>query len=388
MVSKNTRETKRNKNLKERGITLIALIVTIIVLLILAGISIQILMGDSGILKKVTDAATNTDIADYKEKLDLLGEDLLIDDTVKGKTSGFLDRYKEKIEGDKNFENSTVTKEDDDSLRVETEEGYVFKITEEGVEYLGEGDEATKPSHSEVPPLEKGKTLYADIDNDENHTPDAVIYADLSVGGSGKWGNDSNVTYSYAKETGTLKQYKVVNESYIGDFGEGKVIAPVSEKSGSNRYYAMALSDVDNHPHYWYYAAYTDKIEEYSNVAPTDFGKGITNTKTMIDAWKNKQYGLQNTGANSYPDMWGLSGVTSKYDSTSKWFVPSIGEWAAFADHFNITDTNYQNLGLKDFYWSSSLYSSDNAWIAYFFSGGSEPYSLTDTYYVRLSVTF
>ena len=49
------------KVLKQKnGITLIALVITIIVLLILAGISISMLSGDNGILQKATDAKTNT----------------------------------------------------------------------------------------------------------------------------------------------------------------------------------------------------------------------------------------------------------------------------------------------------------------------------------------
>ena len=42
---------KNKKVAEERGITLIALVVTLIVLLILAGVSISMLTGDNGILK-------------------------------------------------------------------------------------------------------------------------------------------------------------------------------------------------------------------------------------------------------------------------------------------------------------------------------------------------
>ena len=45
------------------GITLVALVVTIIVLLILAGISISMLSGDNSILSKAGDAATMTEVA-------------------------------------------------------------------------------------------------------------------------------------------------------------------------------------------------------------------------------------------------------------------------------------------------------------------------------------
>ncbi len=57
----------RNKN----GITLIVLVVTIIVLLILAGISIVMLYGDNGILRKVIKAKVETEKANELENLQL-----------------------------------------------------------------------------------------------------------------------------------------------------------------------------------------------------------------------------------------------------------------------------------------------------------------------------
>ena len=60
----------------KRGITLIALVITIIVLLILAGISISMLSGDNSILKKATDAKEMTDKAQVVEKarLDIMAK--------------------------------------------------------------------------------------------------------------------------------------------------------------------------------------------------------------------------------------------------------------------------------------------------------------------------
>ena len=55
----------------ERGITLIALVITIIVLLILAGVSIATLTGENGILTRANDAKEQTEIADEKEKVEL-----------------------------------------------------------------------------------------------------------------------------------------------------------------------------------------------------------------------------------------------------------------------------------------------------------------------------
>ena len=56
---------------KEQGITLIALAITIIVLLILAGISITSLISDNGILKQSQTAAEQNKIQEYKQELTL-----------------------------------------------------------------------------------------------------------------------------------------------------------------------------------------------------------------------------------------------------------------------------------------------------------------------------
>ena len=56
---------------KSRGITLIALVITIIVLLILAGVTIATLRGDNGILTKAEEAKLSTELSGYKEALEL-----------------------------------------------------------------------------------------------------------------------------------------------------------------------------------------------------------------------------------------------------------------------------------------------------------------------------
>ena len=62
----------RKKSLKtSNGITLIALIITIIVLLILAGRSIQMLTGDNGILTRAGEAKEKTNIEQLREQIQL-----------------------------------------------------------------------------------------------------------------------------------------------------------------------------------------------------------------------------------------------------------------------------------------------------------------------------
>ena len=54
-----------------KGITLIALVITIIVLLILAGVSIAMLTGTNGILTQAQKAKLSTELSSYKEQLEL-----------------------------------------------------------------------------------------------------------------------------------------------------------------------------------------------------------------------------------------------------------------------------------------------------------------------------
>ena len=56
---------------KEAGITLISLVITIIVLLILAGVSIATLTGDNGILTKAQTAKAETEKASEEEQIQL-----------------------------------------------------------------------------------------------------------------------------------------------------------------------------------------------------------------------------------------------------------------------------------------------------------------------------
>ena len=58
-----TKKLKRKVYLNQTGITLIALVVTIVVLLILAGVSVNALFGNSGIIEKAKEAQNAMDKA-------------------------------------------------------------------------------------------------------------------------------------------------------------------------------------------------------------------------------------------------------------------------------------------------------------------------------------
>ena len=92
-------------NLKERkGITLIALVITIIVLLILAGVSIAMLTGQNGILTQAQNSKQATEKAEVKERAqtDIVGVQTETESTEISKTAlkRILDKYFDNVPND------------------------------------------------------------------------------------------------------------------------------------------------------------------------------------------------------------------------------------------------------------------------------------------------
>lgn len=83
------KETK-NYNVKEsliinaKGVTLIALVITIIILLILSGVAIATIRGENGLFARAKQAKENYSISSAKEKLQLAISDLMVEQTSKG----------------------------------------------------------------------------------------------------------------------------------------------------------------------------------------------------------------------------------------------------------------------------------------------------------------
>ncbi len=84
-----------NKREKAKGITLIALVITIVVLLILATVSITTLAGENGILTKAKKAKEEHKIAEAREKLSLVLLDAGIEKrtNIKYNQDAFLDEF-------------------------------------------------------------------------------------------------------------------------------------------------------------------------------------------------------------------------------------------------------------------------------------------------------
>ena len=150
---------------KEKAITLIALVITIIILLILAGISIAMLSGENGILSKSATAGEETKKKNYEEILKIIGNGLRPDKVINNwSTKTYLDKFEEEISKNQEFDGSQVNRRNDETIIVITKEGYGYKITENEVKYVG------KQGESENPKLEESNIIFTYNPSPANET--------------------------------------------------------------------------------------------------------------------------------------------------------------------------------------------------------------------------
>ena len=175
------------KVLKNRkGITLIALIITIIILLILAGVTITMITGDNGILKQATNARETNSKAEFEEQVKLAVMASRVNDTasIDLKT---LDEEINKISG------TTITKSADDNLPWIVKKGsYEVTITANGIitsnttgKDDSKKDEDTKIDYGTKKPEEDTRTVIeqataakptgSTIDSNTNETTGIVM---------------------------------------------------------------------------------------------------------------------------------------------------------------------------------------------------------------------
>ena len=88
---------KKIRNKKERGVTLIALVVTIIVLIVLAGISINLIFGNLGIVTKEKEAKEENLKQTAKEVMNLKITSIQIENYTENKTLPSLQFLADKL---------------------------------------------------------------------------------------------------------------------------------------------------------------------------------------------------------------------------------------------------------------------------------------------------
>ena len=143
---KETQEKERIRSKQNLGITLIALVVTIVVLLILAGVTINLLFSSDGIIFSAQNSKEQQEIAEMREKLELAK----IPVHVAGLGTYDLDKYWEQIEKEEIIadQDTDILPTGETTFEVTTVPGYVFEVTLEPskkdiknilIDYIGKG---------------------------------------------------------------------------------------------------------------------------------------------------------------------------------------------------------------------------------------------------------
>jgi len=139
---------------KNTGITLIALVITIIVLLILAGVSLNLIAGENAIIGKAEKAVSETELAQIKEEVDLAiayekldyWEKRQDDKTINTSCEGYI---KEKLESE---------------TGITTSSGATIKLDETNVVYEKDDKTTIVGTCEEI----IGKVEFADKNQEEN----------------------------------------------------------------------------------------------------------------------------------------------------------------------------------------------------------------------------
>ena len=118
--------TKLKEN--EKGITLIALVITIIVLLILAAVSIAMLTGENGILSKASTAKEKHLIAQYEEELNLCIMEMQTDELGTLTMEKLIEKLPQYIQASQPGEQCEWDKEQIAEEPTGTYKGYEFKV--------------------------------------------------------------------------------------------------------------------------------------------------------------------------------------------------------------------------------------------------------------------
>ena len=125
--------------MKNRGITIVSLVVTIIIIIILAGVSTNIILGDTGLITKAKEIKKTQDIVRISEKLELEKGKLAIEEYGKLDVNKYLD----KIIKNQIIQEDDIYINNEQSANITVEEKYVFLVEKEEpnnikIEYLGE----------------------------------------------------------------------------------------------------------------------------------------------------------------------------------------------------------------------------------------------------------
>ena len=313
----------------KKGITLIALVVTVVVLIILAGVSINAVLGDNGIIKKANQAASVTKEAEVKEAINrtilefyLTNDYATLEDFLKAKAEdGSIDSVTKNADGTltvKKGEYSVTVENKTNSSNGSSSGGSTGGETQTPEITIGEAkvvanSDGTGSAITDANSVYLGNTLYITFSHSitgGTTTVDKTIPYAVTKNGTYTFTVTGTVNgKSYTKNVSvTVNQFKDVYEYMQTNtkvtYSDGEVWIPegfkVAEDSASTVQGGVVIEDKDGNQFVWvpvatladykrtWYTGY-DSFSEYSEALPED-------EKTSVERYKGFYIGRYEAG--------------------------------------------------------------------------------------------
>ena len=311
-----------NKLKSKKGITLVALVVTIVVLLILAGVSINAVLGDNGIIKKANQAASVTKEAEVKEAINrtilefyLTNDYETLEDFLKAKAEdGSIDSVTKNADGTltvKKGEYSVTVENKTNSSGGSSSGGSTGGETQTPEITIGEAkvvanSDGTGSAITDAASVYLGDTLYITFSHSitgGTTTVDKTIPYAVTANGTYTFTVTGTVNgKSYTKNVSvTVNQFKDVYELTYSDgivyMPEGFKIAKgsastvqggvVIEDKDGNQFVWVPVATIADYKRTWYTGDGT--LSKYSEALPED-------EKTSVEKYKGFYIGRYEAG--------------------------------------------------------------------------------------------
>ena len=311
-----------NKLKNKKGITLIALVVTVVVLIILAGVSINAVLGDNGIIKKANQAASVTKEAEVKEAINrtilefyLTNDYATLEDFLKAKAEdGSIDSVTKNADGtltvkkgnySVTVENKTNSSNGSSSGGSTGGETQTPEITVGEVKVVANSN-GTGSAITDAASVYLGNTLYITFSysiTGGTTTVDKTIPYAVTANGTYTFTVTGTVNgKSYTKNVSvTVNQFKDVYELTYSDgivyMPEGFKIAKgsastvqggvVIEDKDGNQFVWVPVATIADYKRTWYTGDGT--LSKYSEALPED-------EKTSVEKYKGFYIGRYEAG--------------------------------------------------------------------------------------------
>ena len=409
--------------IKKDGITLISLVVTIVVLLILAGVSISTLTGGNGVVDNAKKIQNDTYYQIAGEEVNRLVLEHKLREGDETLEEFLTSKVPSRIDG--------VTRKDDNTLIVK-KNGYEIEVESENKiiifdvkTYVGTYDGQphdmltsvnVSPSDAKIEySIDNGKTYIENIPQITNASSVSVIVKASRIGyktetvtktavvnkaegkltlseTSGTINYPLSTTFRVSENTGTLSvssdNVSVATASISGkritvkSVGGGNATITVKSASTANYNEKIAIYSVNVNVSKFtgesgvgYYAdtdgdgtvdgiifadsTGTDQNEYY--ITEKNYA-GLFGTKDVLSTNGNGKERFNVMALYDY-QPWGekLESVLNlvRHFTGDPWAMPTIDEWKKFKSAFDITSSNYSKYKLADTYWSSSHVARD-----------------------------